>query len=242
MRTNLDTDPAVVRIATGQKMDRFSVVGRLHKIWAWANEHLADGQDVPIDSEFLDALVECQGFSDSLRSVGWLSGRDGSLCFPSFERHNGASAKARALDASRKKQTRETSEKCPDSNRTKLGPDKNRIDKKSNTKNTKKKNETPHGFETWWGLYPKKVAKGHAEAAYKNAISEIQGSQSLSAEDAQAKLVELTSQRIPTGDVQYMPHPATWLNAKRYLDEVESGVRCKPIDFNDPNWRDRRPA
>lgn len=133
MRTNLDTDPAVVRIASGLKTDRYSVVGRLHKLWSWANEHLTDGQDVPVDSEFLDALLETPGFSEQLRRVGWLSGRDGNLCFPSFDRHNGASAKQRALDALRKKSARETSEKCPDANRTKTGLEKRREEKSNNT-------------------------------------------------------------------------------------------------------------
>ena len=123
MRTNLDTDPAVVRISSGLKTDRFSVVGRLHRIWSWANEHLTDGQDVPVDSAFLDSLVEAPGFADQLRSVGWLSGRDGSLSFPSFLKHNGSSAKQRALDSHRKKSMRDGSGKCPDDNRTKSGPE-----------------------------------------------------------------------------------------------------------------------
>ena len=118
MRTNLDRDPAVVRISSGLKTDRFAVVGRLHTIWAWANEHLVDGQDVPIDSAFLDALVECPGFAEQMRRVGWLSGRDGSLDFPGFERHNGASAKARAMDSERKKSVRKMSGLQPDENRT----------------------------------------------------------------------------------------------------------------------------
>lgn len=118
MRTNLDTDPAVVRISSGLKTDRFSVVGRLHRIWSWANEHLTDGQDVPVDAEFLDCLVEAPGFSAELRRVGWLSGRDGCLSFPMFERHNGASAKARAQDAARKKGVRNMSGSETDKNRT----------------------------------------------------------------------------------------------------------------------------
>lgn len=134
MRTNLDTDPSVVRMASGLKTDRFAIVGRLHRIWAWANEHLTDGQNVPVDSAFLDKLVELSGFADAMRSVGWLSGRDGALCFPSFERHNGASAKARALDVERKRRVRQTSEKRPDTNRTESGPEKKREEKNRNTR------------------------------------------------------------------------------------------------------------
>jgi len=129
MRTNLDTDPAVVRISSRLKSDRFATVGRLHRIWAWANEHLTDGQDVPIDSVFLDQLVDCSGFAEAMRHVGWLTGRDGFLCFPSFERHNGASAKARALDADRKRESRKTSEKRPAQNRTQTGLEKRREEK-----------------------------------------------------------------------------------------------------------------
>ncbi|MDD2707539.1 MAG: hypothetical protein PHV34_05970 [Verrucomicrobiae bacterium] len=120
MRCNLDTDPAVIQISSGLKKDRYFVVGRLHKLWSWANEHLEDGQNVPVDSAFLDSLVECPGFAEQLRHVHWLSGRDGDLSFPNFERHNGSSAKTRALDALRKRTERErkTSGKRPDENRT----------------------------------------------------------------------------------------------------------------------------
>jgi len=133
MRINLTEDPAVVRIASGLSLDRFGIVGRLHRIWAWADEHSADGQDVPVDADFLDSLVATPGFSAQLRNVGWLSGRDGNLCFPNFSRHNGESAKARALDAERKRKARKTSgktsAKCPASNRTKLGPEERREEK-----------------------------------------------------------------------------------------------------------------
>lgn len=129
MRTNLDTDPAVVRIASGLKLDRYSIVGRLHKIWAWANEHLSDGQDVPVDAAFLDSLVGTDGFAAEMRNAGWLTGRDGSLCFPEFERHNGSSAKARAQDSARKKNVRKVSNKCPGDNRTETGLEKRRGEK-----------------------------------------------------------------------------------------------------------------
>lgn len=150
MRTNLDTDPAVVRLASGLKTDRYSVVGRLHKIWSWANEHLTDGQDVPVDAEFLDCLVEAPGFSVELRRVGWLSGRDGSLSFPCFDRHNGSSAKQRALDAERKKTSRgggKRSAKCPDDNRTEVGPEKRREEKSIN-KQKHPREMSPHWRES----------------------------------------------------------------------------------------------
>jgi len=133
MRTNLAEDPAVVRLASGLNLDRFAIVGRLHKIWSWANEHSIDGLDVPVDAQFLDSLVATPGFAEQLRRVGWLSGRDGSLTIPNFLRHNGESAKARALDTARKRNVRKASGKCPDENRTETGPEKRREEKILNT-------------------------------------------------------------------------------------------------------------
>lgn len=129
MRTCLSEDPDVVRIARGLKLDLFGTVGRLHKIWAWADQHSIDGQDVPVDAEFLDSMVSTPGFSAQLRAVGWLSGRDGSLSFPNFLRHNGESAKRRAMDAIRKSRIRKTSAECPHDKRTKSGLEKRREEK-----------------------------------------------------------------------------------------------------------------
>lgn len=147
MRTNLSTDPAVVRMASGLSLDRFGIVGRLHTIWSWANEHLTDGCDVPVDAEFLDSLVATPGFSAEMRRVGWLTGRDGCLSFPAFERHNGNSAKSRAMDSLRKKRVRTESEKCPDNNRTKRGLEKRREEKSIKRKTTSSKKFDPLAVE-----------------------------------------------------------------------------------------------
>ena len=144
MRSSLDTDPAVVRISSALKTDRFGVVGRLHKIWSWANEHLTDGQNVPVDAEFLDSLVQTPGFSAELRHVGWLSGRDGSLCFPGFERHNGESAKKRAQDAARKRRSRESE----DSPQNVTQPSGQKRDQSREEKSRDIKSESAEAFPT----------------------------------------------------------------------------------------------
>lgn len=96
MRHNLEADPDVLRIAEIVGVDRFSVVGRLHTIWTWADQHSVDGCAVRATTSFLDEMVCCANFSDALRAVGWLAGRDWDLQFPNFDRHNGESAKKRA--------------------------------------------------------------------------------------------------------------------------------------------------
>ncbi len=224
MRTNLSEDPAVVRLASGMNMDRYAIVGRLHRIWAWANEHSIDGQCVPVDGDFLDSLVLTPGFADQLRAVGWLSGDDGALCFPNFSRHNGESAKARALDAMRKRVSRSQSAKCPVTTRTELGPEKRRGEK--SIKKTLQKSFLDEQFEQWYQIYPRRVAVEDARKAYEKAVRAIAKTHAIQLEHAAAKLHEWTQERAPllrgVDDPKLIPYPATWLNKGRYRDELRT--------------------
>jgi hypothetical protein len=125
MRWNLAGDPDVIEIAAATKLDEFGVIGRLHAVWSWLDQHSADGTNVRIVSAFLDRLTACPGFAEAMRTVGWLTGRDGSLTFPGYEVHNGESAKLRASETKRKQAQRNgqrgrprTRDKCPDDDGT----------------------------------------------------------------------------------------------------------------------------
>ena len=97
----LDTKPEVFAMASALDRDPLHIVGMLWKVWAWADTHTLSGNAISVTSVTLDRLTNCPGFSDALRKVGWLEGRDGLLSFPRFERHNGQTAKDRALTAKR---------------------------------------------------------------------------------------------------------------------------------------------
>lgn len=87
--------------------DTDMVVGKLIRLWAWADLQTVDGECVMCTDKFIDRTVFCNGFAKALRSVGWLTGEDGALGFPNFERHNGETAKARAESARRMAKSRE---------------------------------------------------------------------------------------------------------------------------------------
>lgn len=87
--------------------DTDMVVGKLIRLWAWADLQTVDGDCVMCTDDFIDRTVFCKGFAKALRSVGWLTGEDGALGFPNFERHNGETAKARAESARRMAKSRE---------------------------------------------------------------------------------------------------------------------------------------
>ena len=70
---------------------------------------------------------------------------------------------------------------------------------------------SPVGFAEFWIAYPRKVAKGDAEKAWKKNKPPVD--ECLSA-IASAKL---SADWIKDGG-QFIPHPATWLNGKRWED------------------------
>jgi hypothetical protein len=97
IEASLPDKPEVVSLAAALKMDRDGVVGRLFRLWTWADANHITGESVPVTGAFLDELCRRRGFAQALRSVGWLGGQDGALTFPNFARHNGKEAKKRAL-------------------------------------------------------------------------------------------------------------------------------------------------
>lgn len=88
--------PEVVKLADMIGIDQDAVVGKLLRLWIWADQQSVSGNAITVTNSFLDRLVFCPGFAAGLVKVGWLNGRNGLLSIPNFDRHNGQSAKNRA--------------------------------------------------------------------------------------------------------------------------------------------------
>ncbi|MCP1173774.1 hypothetical protein [Ralstonia chuxiongensis] len=73
-------------------------------------------------------------------------------------------------------------------------------------------------FEEFWTAYPKKVSKAAALKAYRK----IKPSESLQAEILAAVSRAKTSVDWSKDDGQFIPYPASWLNARRWEDEAPS--------------------
>lgn len=101
MRNDLHDDPAVFKISSMTKLDRFAVVGRLFAFWAWADHHAVDGRVDGASSLVIDDVTRQDGFADALISVGWLKALDDAVEIPKHDRHNGESAKERGLKNAR---------------------------------------------------------------------------------------------------------------------------------------------
>lgn len=117
--------PEVLQMAHILNKSRHEVAGLLCEFWEWADENVSVSEEdsasaicpgfvriASASNTLVDTLSGADGFAEAMTAVGWLIVRDGSLEFPKFGRHNGKSAKRRALDAERKRTTRAES---PDS-------------------------------------------------------------------------------------------------------------------------------
>lgn len=88
--------------------------------------------------------------------------------------------------------------------------------------------EFPPGFESFWSAYPRKTAKPKAAQAFAR-LSPDAGllSRMLAAVSQQAR-----SEQWTKDGGQFIPHPASWLNARRWEDQLPSlgGTGTDPWD------------
>ena len=156
MRLCLGSCPEVVQIATALEIPRQHVVGCLHALWSWADEHLDDGSTT-VSLSFLDDLAGVPGFASEVVSAKWLlHSSNGRLQFTHWERHMSRGAKNRSLDADRKRVQR-LSGSQPDKSVTR---EEKRREEKNQKKKARKRATPPSRKkkpQEWTGDLPEKL-------------------------------------------------------------------------------------
>ena len=76
--------------------------------------------------------------------------------------------------------------------------------------------EIDEAFEAWWRIYPRRVAKTAARKAYARIITKGEASH----EDLAAGAARFAD-AVAGSEARFIAHPATWLNAGRWLDEPD---------------------
>ena len=90
--------------------------------------------------------------------------------------------------------------------------------------------DTSEMFARFYAAYPRKVGRPSAEKAFAKCKPTPElVTQMLAAISAQAKALNWTRDRL-----QYVPHPATWLNDQRWKDEVQTGAAAQ--SDRHPQW------
>lgn len=74
-------------------------------------------------------------------------------------------------------------------------------------------------FGEFWDMYPKKQGKGAADKAY----AKLRPDRSLHMAILKALTLQKQSPQWRKDNGQYIPNPATWLNQRRWEDEVQTG-------------------
>lgn len=145
--------PEVFQMAIALGRSRHEVAGLLCEFWEWADDNIAPADEsatcpgfVRITSAsdaLIDALVGLTGFASAMSSVGWISLRNGRIEIPNFGRHNGKSAKRRALDAESKRTSRRQNVGEVSASKA----DKKRTRREEKREEEKREDSSPNGEE-----------------------------------------------------------------------------------------------
>lgn len=105
----------VMYVASATGLDQDHVVGKLMRLWEWAQTQTETGKVRPCNIQMVDSIVGSEGFGKALAESEWIEVGDGWVRFTRWDEHNSKGAKERALDNARKR--RNVSGNLPDDNR-----------------------------------------------------------------------------------------------------------------------------
>lgn len=109
------------------------------------------------------------------------------------------------------------------------------INKNINTNNDKdNKNALADRFERFWAVYPRHIAKQNARKAFEK----LNPDDELLTVMINAVEKQKQSEQWTKDNGQYIPHPATWLNQRRWEDEVSVSRVIKSVPAQNYDQRD----
>jgi hypothetical protein len=93
------------------------------------------------------------------------------------------------------------------------------------------------GFAEFWKAYPRKVGKGAAQRAWNKIKSKADTLQAI----LKAIAWQRTADQWTKNGGQFIPHPSTWLNEQRWLDEAPAQVAA-PIQIDRAAYEAKKKA
>jgi len=210
--------PEVFDIARQLGIHPDEVFGKCFRLWAWFDAHTTNGKTngVSVSDLLVDRICGVKGFAESMWNAGWLDGKLEDLSVKNFDRHNGETAKTRAMTA--KRVQKHANAKLTQNLTVGALPREEKRRSKPISENTDPR------FDQFWSVYPKKKARGAAEKAWRSA--HVNGDFD--------RLIEAVRQQSISEDWvkdggKFIPHPATWISQKRWLDEIGVGSSSSPV-------------
>lgn len=253
VRTNLHEDPKVKVVKRHVRASNaHSVTGALLHLWSLGDTYTLDGELKGYTGADLDELVGIPRFAEALAlpEVDWLELKPNSIVIKRFEKHNGASAKRRALAADRQQEHRNRNASVT----RRTLPDKIRIDKRrknppnppcggngspegetskapkgagagdAETLSPKLSPSESPGFSRWWAEYPphdRKIGKAQCLRIWTRRRLEPIAEQVIAALQ-RAK----GSAAWQKNGGEFVPLPTTWLNQTPWETKPSEQVRA----------------
>jgi hypothetical protein len=206
LRDDLCDQPEVYGLVARLGLGTDAVVGKVVRFWCWVNR-MRRGTIPHVDEAFVDALVNHQGFTRALISVGWLVIGDDHLVIPKHAKWFRVAATGEPGDPV-----------------TSASPifDIDISIKKKTKKKTNTEIHTPvfgEAFTSWWEAYPRKENKKDAVAAWNR----LTPTSELAEKVLRALAAQKEQWRAEARERRYIPYPATWLNKRRWEDDLFGG-------------------
>ncbi len=205
----LTTKREVLALANAMETDRSIVVVMLMEFWEWADDNTDDGHIRGVTMSDIDAIVRFDGFAKHLIGVHWLKKTRSGMSIPNFDRHNGKSAKARVLDAERKRRSRTVSGFETDKLRTRV--EKKRVEEKREKKSNEIQTNTSAS------------TRGGSTTEQKKLISVLWSPQS-------------GWQGLTDADHERWAHTYPACDVERQLRSMDDWLRSNPTKAHKSNW------
>jgi hypothetical protein len=246
---DLGNDPRVIRLCARTGLDEYQAVGRLMKLWSWGERHLraTDGSGDGVTLDWIDHYLDHDGIGSALLESHLLEldlepGREGLRLLFWEERYpkrrprvkvevttpistpipvvapykipdpTPAETQAHVAQPSFVAVRGPVIESVPE---PVVIPPVEPSKPKPAAREKGEKDDTL--WDAFWAAYPKKVAKVEA----KRAWDRLKVNADLSAKIMQSLDGHKKSHNWTKEEGQFIPHPATWLNARRWEDELK---------------------
>lgn len=237
IETDIFRKPKVLQIAHLTGRSRHEVVGLLVDLWAWASGHSTDGKLGPVSVPFLSHVIGADdAFWRAVEQVKWLDLSDG-ISIPNADNWITRGAKARLTNTKRKQDVRNLSRSKQDKNGT---TEQNRTvnkEKKKRRQKTTTGDVYSDAFEEFWKACPKREAKGAAWKAWGKAVESEVPSKFRHADEPPGEFLIRRmydyAASVSRKDLEFVKHPATWLNQRCWDDEMPDRT---PTEADLKNW------
>jgi hypothetical protein len=211
----LPDKPEVWHMHETTGIDPDAIVGKLIRVWAWFDSQTQDGNACFVSEALIDKLAGVEGFAYAMQAAGWLEIDGPEIRLPNFARHNGKTAKDRALTAKRvaNHKARTNANGNAEGNEPLTITPLPREEKRREERKSKSTVQpSASRFDDWYSIYPSKKGKEPARKAW------IRDKLDATADD----LITHTKLMIAYDDSWrrgFVPMASTYLNQRRWEDE-----------------------